>query len=151
MKEEKQKKKLSPRQIRFIEFYCSGMSATEAYRRAGFDSSEENCRFHASQLITKSHIREAIDNKMNEFVKSVEDAIKQTAMQAFETEKNLMLTAENEFVRHNASKDILDRAGLKPTEKVDQSHSGTVQIKFEYFDTPQETDDIEDDNETTTE
>lgn len=144
---ENTRKKLSPRQIRFIEFYCSGMSATEAYRKAGFGIKIENYHTHASQLMAKSSIREAINEKMNEFVTSVEDAIKQTAMQAFETEKGLMLTAENEFARIKASQDILDRAGLKPTDKVDQKHSGSVRIEFEYFDSPQETDDITDDNE----
>lgn len=110
------KKKLSSRQIRFIEYYCSGMSAMEAYRQAGYEGDPNQ---NAWKIHGKSGVREAINEKMNEFITSVNDAIKQTAMQAFEIEKNLMLTAENEFARIKASQDIMDRAGLKPRQSMD--------------------------------
>ena len=124
------------------------MSQMEAYKRAGYKG---NARGHAWNIVDNSGIRQAIDEKLTKITKSVEDAIKQTAMQAFETEKDLMLTAENEFARIKASQDILDRAGLKPMDKLEQRHSGNIKIEFEYFDTPQETDDIDDDNETISE
>jgi N-methylhydantoinase A/oxoprolinase/acetone carboxylase beta subunit len=94
------------------------MSAAEAYRRSGFESKVENCRQNAFQLITKSYIREAIDEKLNEFTKSVADKIKQSTDEAFEKQLSLMRSADNEFVQLNASKDILDRGGLKPGDNV---------------------------------
>lgn len=91
------------------------MSACEAYRKAGYEGAPQK---NAWIIQENSGVRHAIDEKLGKFVKSVEDAIRQTAMQAFETEKDLMLNAENEFARIKASQDILDRAGLKSADKL---------------------------------
>lgn len=60
--------------------------------------------------------------KNSEFVAEYEDlmrvCIQSFAAKAFQTHKKL-LSAKSEMVRYMTAKDILDRAGFKPTEKVD--------------------------------
>lgn len=55
-------------------------------------------------------------------------------------------------VKNKLAENHLVRMGYKVNEEIDHKHSGTVKIEFEYFDTPEETeDDIDDDAETTPE
>ena len=67
------------------------------------------------------------------FVKSVRDKIKQSTEEAFEKQLSLMRSAEHDFVQLNASKEILDRAGLKPPDKVDIGGTGIpIEIKINH-------------------
>ena len=60
------------------------------------------------------------DEFMNEYNTTLKSNINQVAAKASNTMIKL-LTARSEMVRYMASKDILDRAGFKATEKVDLS------------------------------
>jgi hypothetical protein len=136
-----------------VGFYCSGMSAKDAYLKAGYKTSKLDYAYrNASEILRNPDIRQAIDEQLDDFTKNVADKIKQSTEEAFEKLLSLMRGAENEFVQFNVGKDILDRAGLKPTDKLEQKHSGNIKIEFEYFDSPKETeDDIDDESETTPE
>lgn len=107
-------KKLSARQIRFVEFYCSGIPATEAYIKAGYKGDPQK---NAWIIQENSGVREAIDEKLNVFINNVDDKIKQSANDALDKALLLMTTAESEMVRLRASQDILDRAGLKALDR----------------------------------
>lgn len=65
--------------------------------------------------------------KDKEFKEAIEKNIKENfgslALDAQKELKNL-LKSKNEFVKMQAIKDILDRAGFKPTDKVE--HSGNI-------------------------
>jgi len=118
-------KKLTAQQVRFVEFYCRGKSAMEAYRLAGYTGDPHK---QAWQIKANQGVQEAIDEKLNAFVKNVDDMIKQSAEDAFNNEIHLMATAESEMVRLRASQDVLDRAGLKATDKFDGKirHEGGI-------------------------
>lgn len=70
--------------------------------------------------------------KQKEFVNEIEKELQQNfGSLAVEAQKQLnkLLKSSNENVRMQAIKDVLDRAGYKPKEKVE--HSGNVNNPFE--------------------
>lgn len=60
--------------------------------------------------------------------KMVRDAFSDIASKAFKSVVQLSQTANSELVRYQASADLLDRAGYKPTDKQEIEHSGAVQF-----------------------
>lgn len=64
---------------------------------------------------------------MNEYEKLVKISIQSIAARAFKTQTNL-LNAKSEMVRYMTAKDILDRAGYKPVEKMDVNVSETEKL-----------------------
>ena len=132
----------------FIDLYCSGtVSATEAYKLCGY--SAKTAGNNVWHFMKKYGIREIIEERLADSTKEVDDQIKMKSQDAFDVEYRIMTTGENEFARLKASQDIMDRAGLKPKEKIDQNIRGTVRIEMEYFDSPKEAeDDIDNESET---
>ena len=55
---------------------------------------------------------------MAEYNTTLKSNINEVAAKAFETQRNL-LKARSEMVRYMVAKDILDRAGFKPSDKLD--------------------------------
>ncbi len=70
--------------------------------------------------------------KNSEFMEELDTLIKLSirslAAKAFNTHKKL-LDAKSEMVRYMVAKDVLDRAGFKPTDKI--RHSGEINNPFE--------------------
>ncbi|MEY8001192.1 phBC6A51 family helix-turn-helix protein [Clostridium sp. Mt-5] len=66
-----------------------------------------------------------------EYDKHVKESVDYTSKDAARTMKKL-LKARSEIVRFYAAKDILDRTGLKPVDKVE--HSGNVAVNNPYKD-----------------
>lgn len=111
-------KKLTAQQVRFVEFYCSGMTAKDAYIKAGYkNKSDDAVRVSASQLLTNPNIRTTIDERLNEIKQSVDDQIKLATDDALSTMRNL-LTSEMDFARFQAAKYLLDTAGHKVEDKI---------------------------------
>lgn len=54
----------------------------------------------------------------------VREAFSDIASKAFKSVVDLSQNAKSELVRYQASADLLDRAGYKPTDKQEVSHSG---------------------------
>ncbi|MCL8207220.1 MAG: terminase small subunit [Actinomycetia bacterium] len=112
-------KDLSPRQLRFVQLYVRLGNATEAARQAGYKG---NVDVQAARLLGNARIRQMVE------------AAKQDLQALFAAEaydslmvlKRLRDTAESETVRLQAAKDLLDRAGYKPAEKVE--HGGQVSM-----------------------
>jgi phage terminase small subunit len=72
------------------------------------------CAAKAAQIAGYSHPKQRGYELKNQFAREIEDRTRK---------KNLSEGAESESVRLGAVKDILDRAGLKPTEKIKQEVS----------------------------
>lgn len=60
------------------------------------------------------------DEFMSEYREALKSSIDSVAAEAFETQRKL-LKSRSDMVRYMTSKDILDRAGFKPSEKIDLS------------------------------
>lgn len=66
----KQKKKLTPREKRFIEEYPIDLNGSEAYVRAGYSPNGANAG--AARLLARVSIREAIDKRLAERARKTE-------------------------------------------------------------------------------
>ena len=93
------------RQELFIQQYCLSGNATKAAEVAGYSHPKQ--RGHE---LKKRYENEIEDRTKKMIMDCVPGALTQL--------KTLAEGAESESVRLGAVKDILDRAGLKPTEKV---------------------------------
>ena len=99
---------LSPQQEKFIDCYVASGNATKSAIAAGY--SENGAGRRGYEL--KNRYQAEIDKRTRAEIKSlVPEALRQL--------KSLALQSESEQVRFSATRDILDRAGLKPTEKVE--------------------------------
>ena len=110
-------------QAQFVEFFCLTGNATKAATMAGY--SEKTAYVKGCQL-KKQFAREIAEQTQQMIVDSIPGALSQL--------KNLAESAQSESVRMGAVKDILDRAGLKPVEKVEQTNieaQSTEELKRE--------------------
>lgn len=99
---------MTEKQDKFIETYVATGNATQAAIAAGY--SEKTARAKGYQLKNQLH------SKIQEEVqKSIADKIPSSLKWLSDLAEN----AESESVRLGAIKDILDRAGLKPVDKVE--------------------------------
>ncbi len=98
-------------QAQFVEFFCLTGNATKSATMAGY--SEKTAYVKGCQL-KKQFAREIAEQTQQMIVDSIPGALTQL--------KNLAESAQSESVRLGAVKDILDRAGLKPVEKVEQTN-----------------------------
>jgi predicted house-cleaning noncanonical NTP pyrophosphatase (MazG superfamily) len=99
---------MTEKQDKFIETYVATGNATQAAISAGY--SEKTARAKGYQLKNQLH------SKIQEEVqKSIADKIPSSLKWLSDLAEN----AESESVRLGAIKDILDRAGLKPVDKVE--------------------------------
>ena len=98
------------KQETFIDQYCLHGNATKAAEIAGYGSPKQR----GYEL--KNRFSSEIDERTR---KMIFDCVPGALTQL----KSLSECAESESVRLGAVKDILDRAGLKPTEKIQQEIS----------------------------
>ena len=96
----------------FVEAYCQTGNASKSAIQAGYSEATSKQKGHELKNQFKSEIEDRIK-------KMVQDSIPAALSQI----SALAQTATSEQVRLNASKDILDRAGLKPAERIEQSIS----------------------------
>ena len=100
------------KQSAFIEGYCQTGNATKAAIQAGYSEATAKQQGHTLK---------------NKFAKEIEQRIKKMVQDAVPAAMSqisaLAQTATSEQVRLAASKDILDRAGLKPADRIEQKIS----------------------------
>lgn len=100
---------LTPKQKKFADKYLETGNGTVAAREA-YNKSNDNCAaVEASRTLRKDKIQEYLADK---------------ADRASQVIFELLENAQNETVRLNAGKDILDRAGFKPVDKKDLTSNG---------------------------
>ncbi len=110
-------------QAQFVEFFCLTGNATKAATMAGYS---EKTAYVKGRQLKKQFAREIAEQTQQMIVDSIPGALSQL--------KNLAESAQSESVRLGAVKDILDRAGLKPVEKVEQTNieaQSTEELKRE--------------------
>jgi phage terminase small subunit len=100
---------LTQKQKKFADKYLETGNGTMAAKEA-YTKSNDNCAaVEASRTLRKDKIQEYLANK---------------ADRASQVIFELLESAQNETVRLNAGKDILDRAGFKPVDKKDLTSNG---------------------------
>jgi len=103
--------KLTPKEKKFSNNYLdNGGNGTKAVKDADYDVSSDN----SAAVIANTKLRKV---KIQEYLEEKADGASSRVVE-------MSKTAKNENVKLSANKDILDRAGFKPTEKFDHTSKG---------------------------
>jgi phage terminase small subunit len=108
---------LRPKEMIFVtEYIRNGGNATQAAIVAGY--SEKTAYSAASRLLKNVNIQQYLNKTEQNLNRDLRTMFVEEAKEAFETMRHLMKNSGQDNVRYSAAKDILDRAGYKPVEKV---------------------------------
>ena len=120
---------LSPKMEKFVDFYCQGYSGVESVKLAGYDSDNYNTLSAiASENLTKPKIKEAISRKKLD----LREKFNKEAENAFNTLLEIMNNPKmSGRTRLDAARDLLDRAGYKPSDKVELTGANGRPVEYE--------------------
>lgn len=107
---------LSPKKMVFVMEYIRTNNATKAAIAAGY--SEKTAYSQGPRLLKDVEIQQYLNKTEQNLNRDLRELFVEEAQQAFETMKDLMKNSGQDNVRYSAAKDILDRAGFKPVEKI---------------------------------
>jgi len=114
---------LTTRQQAFIDnLLTNGGTATDCAIKAGY--SKKSAKVEASRLLKHDKVLKQLQQQ----------AIKQLgyrSIQAMDTVSNLSANANSEYVRLEASKDILDRAGIRTDEGNSTTLGNAIQVNID--------------------
>ena len=120
--------KLTPRQELFVEFYTQCKNGLEAARMAGYAGNDNVLKGVAFDNLSKPHIIQAVELKKNDLRKQFESE----ARNAFAVMIGLMNNPHvSPRTRLDACKDVLDRAGYKPSDKLEVTGKDGNPLAFE--------------------
>lgn len=115
-----QTEQLTEKQMAFVEHYVSsGGKVGIAATKAGYAGREQG-----SRLLRDPKIIKIIQQRMM-------DAIGVHAVKALATVAKLSQSARSDYVRLEAARDLLDRAGYKPPERVDHRIAADLSVSFD--------------------
>jgi phage terminase small subunit len=122
-------KKLTEKQLLFIEYYIETGNATESAKRAGY--SAKTAGSIGSENLTKPEIKEAIEKRREEIRTELQNKFLASAVKAQQIMNQVLENSETPpHVKIQAAKDLMDRAGFKPTEKREITGEVHQQITF---------------------
>ena len=114
---------LTRKQDTFVEAYvANGGKGTAAAKEAGY--AEKSAHVEACRLLRNPLI-------IQEIYKRSTLAIGASLPKAFRTIERLSSEAKSEYVQLEASKDLLDRVGLKAPERIDHRVDGTLNVSID--------------------
>lgn len=106
-------KKLGPRREKWLEEYCTHGDAARAARNAGYKyDTDADFRKEGSRL------KKALEG---EIAREMEGRMGDKGPRALQVVEDLMRQSNSDTVRLAAAKDLLDRSGYKPVERIDVS------------------------------
>lgn len=114
---------LTRKQDTFIEAYvANGGKGTAAAKEAGY--AEKSAHVEACRLLRNPLI-------IQEIYKRTTLAIGASLPKAFRTIERLSSEAKSEYVQLEASRDLLDRAGLRAAERIDHRVDGSISVSID--------------------
>ena len=112
--------KLTDLQRRMCEhLVLDGLSKAASIKKAGYASQAAGY-----SVLKKQHIRAYIQGLINEHLQN-------SSIKAIHCIDKLITDARSDYVKLEASKDVLDRAGFKPVDRHAHLHGGEVTIKID--------------------
>lgn len=115
---------LTAKQEALVEYLvANGGTIKEAAQAAGYADGETG-RVSASKALAKPHVQSYMHERMRQ-----ELGVKATL--AAHQVARLAVNAKSEYVQLEASKDIMDRAGLKAPEKHMHLHAGDIKVEID--------------------
>ena len=117
------KTQLTTRQQAFIDnLLTNGGTATQCAIKAGY--SEKSAKVEASRLLKQDKVLKALQTQAMK-------SLGYRSISALETVSNLSQNANSEYVRLEASKDILDRAGIKQEDSTHTQLGNAIQVNID--------------------
>ena len=98
-------------QEKFVENFCRTGNATQSDIDAGYS---EHSAKHKGYQLTKQFAGDIAEKTQKLVAEIMPSALSEL--------RNLVINAESESVKLGAIKDVLDRAGLKPVERIEQTN-----------------------------
>lgn len=132
-----QYEELTEQQRKFADHYFEFNNGTKAAIHAGYG--EAGAHTQASRLLKNVKVRDYITNLEKERRERIMNLMASMAEDSIKGIYELAKSADSESVRLQAYKDVLDRSGYKPTEKVEQKSENDTKITFGFVDPMAET------------
>lgn len=107
---------LRPQHMIFVTEYIKTGNATLSAIAAGY--SEKTAYSAGPRLLKNVEIQQYLNKTEQNLNRDLRTMFVEEALQAFEVMKDLMKNSGQDNVRYSAAKDILDRGGYKPVDKV---------------------------------
>jgi phage terminase small subunit len=123
---------LTDKQKKFAEIYVEISCGHRAALQAGY--AEVGASQEAYRLLRNPRVKEYIEELDKERRERLQNRLAAMAEKAAEMVFELAMNAESESVRLTALRDILDRAGYKATDKVEQKNELSGRIEFGFCD-----------------
>lgn len=122
--------KTSVRHKKFVTGILGGLTLVSAYREAGYEAKTDAAAWSsASEIFRNPKVQAMIKEEMDKQYAIDMIRLDRIRSEALIEEHKLVREASNENkVQLDAIKDVLDRAGMKPIEKL--QHSGEVKVTF---------------------
>jgi hypothetical protein len=117
-------RKLTGKQEALVEhLVANGGTIKDASQVAGYAEGDSG-RVSASKALALPHVQAYM-------MQRIRDELGTRATLALSTVTNLARTAKSEYVQLEASKDLLDRAGLKAPDKHMHLHAGDIKVEID--------------------
>lgn len=120
---------LSPKQLIFVQEYMRSGNGKQAAIAAGY--SEHSAESQASRMLKNDKVKQYLDKKEANLNRDLREMFVADAVKAYNVLIEIMENPSSmDKDRLVAARDLLDRAGYKPTEKVlaDVNSEGTMTI-----------------------
>lgn len=119
---------LNAKQVKFIDGIMKGKTQVSAYREAGYKAkTDEAAWVSANQIFNNLKVQEEIQRRRASNL--AKDMISLDVLRAealLQAQRLIRDGTNDDRVKADMVKDILDRAGLKPVEKQQVEHSGGI-------------------------
>lgn len=122
---------LSPKQMIFVQEYLRNKNITAAAKAAGY--SEQSAHVQGSRLLKNDKVKQFLNKTEQNLNRDLREMFAADAVKAYEVLKEIMLKSDAmDKDRIVAARDLLDRAGYKPVEKVSAEVEGeqTINVNF---------------------
>ena len=121
---------LSPKQLIFVQEYLRSNNITAAAKAAGY--SEKTAHVQGSRMLKNVKIQQYLNKTEQNLNRDLREMFVTDAVEAYEVLKEIMndKTAPPKD-RLSAAKDLLDRAGYKPVDKMVADVNSTIEHKHD--------------------
>jgi phage terminase small subunit len=123
---------LTDKQRKFADAYFELSHGTKAAIAAGY--TENSAHVTASNLLKNPKIKDYIEELHRERRERVLQKMSAMSEEALLTIYDLFKNADSEQVKLQAAKDLMDRTGFKPTDKIENKTDLNGKIEFGFVD-----------------
>lgn len=122
---------LNPKQLIFLQEYLKSGNGKHAAIAAGY--SERSAESQASRMLRDAKVKQYLNKKEANLDRDLREIFVEDAVKAYEVLKEIMLKPDaQDKDRLAAAKDLLDRAGYKPVDKIAANVDGEQKLSVTF-------------------